>query len=81
MLPPVWAQKMLCIIVPSRQTASPEFFSCDRTRRLQGTLRSEDATAVKMNLKNKFAFFQSLSQLFLPTYLVECRRTLPELNS
>ena len=24
---PDWAQKMLCIIVPNRQTASPEFFS------------------------------------------------------
>ena len=27
MLVPDWAQKMLCIIVPNRQTASPEFFS------------------------------------------------------
>ena len=27
MLPPDWAQKMLCIIVPNRQTASGEFFS------------------------------------------------------
>ena len=24
--PPDWAQKMLCIIVPNRRTASPEFF-------------------------------------------------------
>ena len=24
---PDWAQKMLCIIVPNRRTASPEFFS------------------------------------------------------
>ena len=24
---PDWAQKMLCIIVPSRRTVSPEFFS------------------------------------------------------
>ena len=29
-----WAQKMLCIIVPNRQTVSPEFFSWVRTRRL-----------------------------------------------
>ena len=29
-----WAQKMLCIIVPSRRTASPEFFSWVRTKRL-----------------------------------------------
>ena len=27
MLPPDWAQKMLCIIVPNQQTASGEFFS------------------------------------------------------
>ena len=27
MLVPDWAQKMVCIIVPNRQTASPEFFS------------------------------------------------------
>ena len=26
MLAPDWVQKMLCIIVPNRQTASPEFF-------------------------------------------------------
>ena len=27
MLAPDWAQKMLCIIVPNRRTASPKFFS------------------------------------------------------
>ena len=32
-------------------------------------------------LKSEFAFFCSLSQLFLPTYFVKCRRTLLELNS
>ena len=31
---PDWAQKMLCIIVPNRQTVSFEFFSWVRTRRL-----------------------------------------------
>ena len=34
MLAPDWAQKMLCIIGPNRRTASPEFFSWVRTRRL-----------------------------------------------
>ena len=34
MLAPDWAQKMLCIIVPSRRTASPVFFSWVRTQRL-----------------------------------------------
>ena len=27
-------------------------------------------------LKSKFAFFQSLSRLFLPAYFVKCRRTV-----
>ena len=31
---PDWAQKYLCIIVPNQRTASPEFFSCVRTRLL-----------------------------------------------
>ena len=31
---PDWAQKLLCIIVPNRQTVSFEFFSWVRTRRL-----------------------------------------------
>ena len=34
MLAPDWAQKMLCIIMPNRRTASSEFFSWVRTRRL-----------------------------------------------
>ena len=34
----------------------------------------------ELRFKNEFAFFQSLSQLFLPTYFVKCRRTLLELN-
>ena len=34
MLVPDWAQKLLCIIVPNWRTASPEFFSWVRTRRL-----------------------------------------------
>ena len=34
MLVPDWAQKMLCIIVSNRRTASPDFFSWVRTRRL-----------------------------------------------
>ena len=34
MLAPDWTQKMLCIIVPNRQTVSREFFSWVRIRRL-----------------------------------------------
>ena len=32
MVAPDWAQKMLCIIVPNRRTASPEFFCNFKTR-------------------------------------------------
>ena len=39
MLAPDWAQKMLCIIVPNRRTASPRFFSWVRTRRQLTRLR------------------------------------------
>ena len=46
-----------------------------------GTLRSNDVMATRILLKSQFAFFQSLSQLFLPTYFVKCRRTLLKLNS
>ena len=35
----------------------------------------------KRRLRTEFAFFQSLSRLFLPTYFVECKRTLLNLNS
>ena len=33
----------------------------------------------ELRFKNEFAFFQSLSQLFLPTYFVKCRQILLEL--
>ena len=46
-----------------------------------GTLRSNEATQWERCLKSEFTFFQSLSQLFLPTYFVKCRRAVLELNS
>ena len=48
---------------------------------LLGTLRSNGAKAKQRHLKSKFAFFQSLPWLFLSTYFVKCRWTLPKLNS
>ena len=36
-----------------------------------GALRSNDATAMRMSLESEFAFFQSLSQLFLPSHFVK----------
>ena len=68
-LRPDWAKKCFVLLCPNCRTASPEFSSCDCTRRL---LRSEDATAAKTTLKNMFAFFQSS-----PIYFVKCRRANP----
>ena len=47
-----WAQKMLCNIVPNRWTASPDFFSWFRTRRLLAPsgfvwLRTKEMHAVR----------------------------------
>ena len=52
-----------------------------RALRPIGTLRSNVATATKTSLKKWIAFFQFLSQLFLSTYFVKCKRNLLELNS
>ena len=51
------------------------------TVQLLGTLRSNYATATRTSLKREFEFFQSFSQLFLPTYFEKRRRTFLELNS
>ena len=39
-----------------------------------------DAMATRTSLKKKFAFSQSTSQLFLPTYFVKCRLNPLKLN-
>ena len=57
----------------------PRRYGC--IHRLLGSLRSNDATQRERGLKSEFAFFQSLSQWFLPTYFVNCRWTLLKLNS
>ena len=44
---------------------------------LIGTLRSHKVAAEKTSLKSEFTLFQSSSWLFLPTFFVKCRRTLP----
>ena len=62
---PDWARKMLCIIVPNRRTASPEFFSWIRTRRLltrlrlvglihQRNARSQETFSLIKTLRNHF---------------------------
>ena len=58
--------------------------SCARTsftKKLKGTLRSNDATATKTSLKKWICVLHFLSRLFLLTYLVKCTRTLLNLNS
>ena len=55
-----------------------------RWRALSNYWGLEDPTMRRQRrrrLKREFEFFQSLSQLFLPTYFVKCRWTLLELNS
>ena len=47
-----------------------------RMRRLFEATRLQQ----ERRLKSKFAFFQSLWRLFLPTYFVNCRRTVLKLN-
>ena len=51
-----WAHKMLCIIVPNRRTASPEFFSWVRTRQLlsRNTCR---ARSPSLCVQGKLFFF------------------------
>ena len=48
--------------------------SPDATLAILGTLRSDNAMAVKTRLKSEFTFFQSLARLFLPIYFIKSRR-------
>ena len=45
--------------------------SPDATLAILGTLRSDNAMAVKTSFKSEFTFFQSLARLFLPIYLIK----------
>ena len=75
MLAPDWAQKILCIIVPNRRTASPEFFSWVRTRRLltrsrlvwlmhQRNARSQETFSLILTLQFKILSTRKLKTLF-----------------
>ena len=66
----------------SRTEARLQFTSVPESNLIIGTLRLNDAVATRTSLKKmNLHSFQSLSQLFLPTYFVKCRRTLLELSS
>ena len=45
-------------------------------KRSLGTLRSNDATAMRTSLKSEFAFFQSLSQSKVPIFSIDAIATL-----
>ena len=49
---------------------------CLRENKRLGILKLNDTTGTRTSIKKDFAFFQSLSRLFLQTYLVKCRWTL-----
>ena len=56
------------------------YFLCHERLLLSCSRFIRDAKATRTSLKSEFAFFQSLKWLFLPTYFVNCRRTLLKLN-
>ena len=68
---PDWAQKMLCIIVPNRRTASPEFFSWVGTRLLflglRGCFSSKKKIDVDQSTKTIKQYFSGW-RLFLIIY-------------
>ena len=56
---PDWAQKILCIIVPSRRTVSPEVFSWVCTRRLLRSFSIDDGDGnEKVTFKMNSCFFK-----------------------
>ena len=61
--------------------SSENIYKCGFKNIQVGTLRSNEVTTTRTSLKTEVAFFQFLSRLFLPTYFVECKRTLLKLNS
>ena len=54
--------------------------ACEIITLKHGRPKSNDATATRTWLKSEFAFFQSLTRLFIITYFVKCSGSL-DLNS
>ena len=54
--------------------------ACEINTLQHGRPKSNDATATRTWLKSEFAFFQSLTRLFILTYFVKCSGSL-DLNS
>ena len=77
MLAPDWAQKMLCIIVPNWRTASPEFFSWVRTRRLLGTLSKDDDDGSKNAGKKWICVLSNLIASIWTRSICQMQATFP----
>ena len=61
MLTPDWAQNIICIILPNRQTASSEFFSSIRTRGLWSS-HTCPFRSPKLNMQGKIIFSTFLTK-------------------
>ena len=61
MLTPDWAQNIICIILPNRQTASSEFFSSIRTRGLWSS-HTCPFRFLKLNMQGKIIFSTFLTK-------------------
>ena len=61
MLTPDWAQNIICIILPNRQTASSEFFSSIRTRGLWSS-HTCPFSSPKLNMQGKIIFSTFLTK-------------------
>ena len=66
MPPPDWAQKMLCIIVPNRRTASPQFFF----------VSSYTTAIVSPNLPGSFTTFVRARKTFIFNFPNQKRRNV-----
>ena len=81
MLAPDWAQKMLCIIMPNRQTVSPEFFSWVRTRRLLSLSRLVWLMHQRMHAVRKLSVWYKIPIWFQNTVCPKTKDTFPKIQA
>ena len=78
---PDWAQKMLCIIVPNRQTVSPEFFSWVRTRRLLSRSRLVWLMHQRIHAVRKLSVCYKIPIWFQNTVCPKPKDTFPKIQA
>ena len=78
---PDWAQKMLCIIVPSRRTVSPEFLSWVRTRRLLFRSRIVWLMHQEMHAVRKLSVWYKIPIWFQNTVCPKTKDTFPKIQA